>query len=402
MAARTKQRQTRAHAETTRRVAVVTGTRAEFGLLESTLRAMGNHANLEPQLIVTGMHLLRTFGRTVDQIRDAGWRIDAEVPMQRGTDGGAAEAEAVGRGVTGLARAFDRLDPQIVLVLGDRIEAFAAASAAATGRRILAHIHGGDRAPGDLDESLRNAITRLAHVHFVASAEAQARLKRMGEPPGRIHRVGAPGLDDIRRFQFTDRQDPTATTRWLKDQLGVLAESPFAVVLQHARGRAAGQEETTMRHMVQAVERAGLGGVAIYPNTDPGHSGILRVLSELQSKNNWRVVRSLPREHYLRLLSRAAVLIGNSSGGVIETASLGLPTINVGPRQQGRLRCGANVVDCRESPAAMTRALRGILSARRPRPRRSAYGDGRAGERIAARLARLIITPRLRQKLLTY
>ena len=385
-----------------RRVAMVTGTRAEFGVLESVLRAMRERTRLDPRLIVTGMHLLPKFGRTIDQIRDAGWRIDAAVRMQTGRDSPGAEALAVARGVAGIARAVERLKCRIVLVLGDRIEAFAGACAAACGRRVLAHSHGGDRAVGDVDDALRNAITRLAHVHLAASKDAADRLRRMGEAPSRIHRVGAPGLDDIRRFRQAERTDRRRSDRRLRELLGPIADRVFAVVVHHPRGRSCRLEAATCRQIVAAVEQCGLAGVAIFPNSDPGHQGIIDVLTGLRGRAGWRTFRSLVREDYLRLLSRSAVLIGNSSSGVIESASLGVNAVNIGPRQSGRLRCGPNVIEAAETRQAIVRAIRQALRRPRPAASRSVYGEGRAGQRIADVLERLEITPALLQKELTY
>ena len=157
-----------------------------------------------------------------------------------------------------------------------------------------------------------------------------------------------------------------------------------------------------MRNIVAAVEGCGLAGAVIYPNSDPGHEGIIRVIRDLEPKSNWRVFRSLVREDYLRLVYRSAVLVGNSSSGIIESASLGVSAVNIGPRQTGRLRCGPNVLDCGESASTIERAIRRALNRRRPMPGRSVYGDGRASGRIADVLARLIITPALLLKEMAY
>lgn len=383
---------------------MITGTRAEWGLLEPVLSAMRKRRRLDARVIVTGMHLLKKFGSTVNVIREAGWPIAAEVKMQTGRDSVAAEAAVLARGIAGIGAALEAMDAEIVLVLGDRIEAFAGACAAAVGRRVLAHIHGGDQAPGDVDDVLRNAITRLAHVHLAASREAAVRLRKMGEDPKRIHVVGAPGLDDIRVFMAAERKDARATDAWLAKHLGPLAERPYAVVLQHPCGRTAEAEGRTMQHILQAVHRSGLAGVVIYPNSDPGHSGIVREIAALKNDPHWRIFRSLPRQDYLRLLSRAAVLVGNSSGGIIESASLGLYVVNVGPRQHGRLRCGKNVIDVGESTDAIVHGLCRALSEPALRMSRSVsvYGDGRSGERIARVLEGLIITASVRHKSLTF
>ncbi len=387
------------------RVAVVSGTRAEFGLLASPLREMRRRPRLEPRLIAAGMHLLPKFGRTLEHIEQAGFTVDATVSMQSGRDDPCGEALAVGRGVTGLARVFDRLQSQVVVVLGDRIEAFAAAAAAAGARpRGVAHIHGGDRAAGDVDDALRNAITRLAHLHLVASADARRRLLRMGEPPERIHRVGAPGLDDIRVLRAGDRTPGgrAETDRRGRALLGELADRPYVLILQHPCGHGPRREAAIMRAVLQAVSRADLAGVVLYPNSDPGHDGIVAVIRELRDRRRWRVFRSLPREDFIRLALRARAMVGNSSGGLIESASLGLNAVNVGPRQAGRLKCGPGVIDVPETFAGVFSGLCRALQRRRPAGAASVYGDGRAGARIADVLESLIITPAITRKSLTY
>lgn len=350
---------------------------------------------------MTGMHLLAKFGRTADEIRRAGFRIHATVKMQAGLDDPRAEAAAVGRGMAGIANELDRLECDAVLVLGDRIEAFAGAAAASASRRLLVHIHGGDRATGDIDDALRNAITRLAHVHLVASTDAADRLKRMGEEPKRIHRVGAPGLDDIRELHRSiGRKSPL--TPELAEQLGSSGERPYAVVLQHPAALGSKAETQVMRAICEAVEQSELGGVAIYPNSDPGHDGIISVIEHITEKPEWVAFRSLDRETFIRLATNAAVMIGNSSSGIIESATLGINVVNVGERQAGRLRCGPNVLDCGTTQAAIYRTLQQALKRRRPTGTRSVYGDGQAGRRIADVLERLIITPELLRKAVTY
>ncbi len=404
-----------------RRICVVTGTRAEYGLLRTVMRAIDRHPRLELQLIVTGMHLLRRFGHTVDAIRADGWRIDAMVRMQSGRDDAIAEAEAAGRGIQGIARALRRLRSDVVLVTGDRVEAFAGAAAGACARRCVAHIHGGDRAPGDVDDLLRHAITKLAHVHFVATDDAARRVRRLGEEPGRIFRVGAPGLDEIRAIRR-----PSAAR--LREMLGGDV-GDYAMVVQHPWGRPAEQERRDMLATLSAVQAAGLSGVILYPNSDPGHSGIIRAIEEWVSGGGvagsealvsggrtrfpkvkpdpcdrnpvrWFVARSLDRDTYIRLLKGARVLVGNSSSGIIESAAAGVPAVNIGPRQQGRLKCGPSVIDSSPGRAAVLRAIRRALRIR-VRSDKSVYGDGRAGERIAAALARLPLNDAFHRKLIT-
>jgi UDP-N-acetylglucosamine 2-epimerase (non-hydrolysing)/GDP/UDP-N,N'-diacetylbacillosamine 2-epimerase (hydrolysing) len=382
-------------ARTRRNIAVVTGTRAEYGILRTVLGAVDAHPKLRLQLVVTGMHLVRKFGYTVDEIRDDGWRIDARVPMQTHVDNPTAQTHGLARGIAGLGRAFSVLDPDFVVVLGDRIEAFAAASAAVMCRRLLAHIHGGDVATGDIDDSLRHAITKLAHVHFPATQDAAQRIRRLGEDPWRIHTVGAPGMDELRK-QLAKRTTPKF------DAAEYAGDKEYALLLRHPCTRSPTEEEKRTAQLIDAVRAESLEPLIIYPNSDPGNSGIIRAIERAQKQGRARAFRSLPRDLYLSLLQNAEVLVGNSSSGIIESAFLGTPAVNVGLRQTGRLRASPAVIDAADSPSALRLAIR---KARKLRPRagtRTAYGDGRSGPRIARILAATKLTDRLAFKRITY
>lgn len=365
-----------------RRIAVVTGTRAEYGLLTSTMAAIRRQPGLELQVIVCGMHLLPKFGRTVRQIERDGWPIIARVPMQRGDDSPTDQAEGLARGVRGIATALERAKSDVVVVLGDRIEAMAGALAAVTTGRTLAHIHGGDVAPGDFDDALRNAITKLADIHFAASRDAARRIIAMGEDPRHVHVVGAVGLDrlrELRKIALSPPQGGEGKDRWRQ----------CALVIYHAHGRPAAVERRTMTVILDAVRACGLRREIIWPNTDRGSSGVIAAIERHVRKHPTEatVYRSLTRDEYLRRLLSAAVLVGNSSSGVIEAPFAGTPSIDVGDRQKGRLPGGPSVIRVGEDPAAIQRAIRRASSARRSIPKRSVYGDGRAAERIARLLA---------------
>lgn len=374
-----------------RRVAVVTGTRAEYGLLKSPIAAIAAHPRLELQLVVTGMHLLRKFGHTIDDISADGWPIAARVPMQSGRDDATDQAAGLACGVAGIARFIEEARTDIVVVLGDRIEAMAGALAAVTTGRVLAHIHGGDVALGDFDESLRHAITKLAHVHLTATRASMRRVVRMGESPAHVHCVGAPGLDRLREIIA---ETPTRNGR-----------SGVALVVQHAHGRPAEVEERVASTILGVVAEAGLRRWIVYPNSDRGHRGVFRAIERHVAQHpagETRVFRSLRRDDYLRALLAADVLIGNSSSGLIEAPLAGTPTVNVGPRQAGRQPGGSVVVQTTESPRGIGAGLRSALRKRPRRGGRNIYGDGRAGPRIAAILAGLRLRGALLKKRITY
>lgn len=361
-----------------RRVAFVTGTRAEFGLMEQSLRRLRDDPRLDFQLIVTGMHLSRAHGYTVADLKRRGWRVDATVPWRGAT------AEATGAAIAGLARAYAKFKPDVVLVVGDRVEAFAAASAAHLDGRVVAHVHGGDRALGQVDDALRHAISKLSHLHFPATTASGRRLLRLGEDAFRIHVTGTPGLDGLPRR-------PTSPPE------------PFALLLLHPDDADEARQAKQARLLFAAVREAGVGrGVIVFPNNDPGWVGVARVWQGINAAE-WVVHRNLPREAFLSLLGRCAVLVGNSSSGIIEAAGFGARVINVGDRQLGRER-SANVADVPWDRAMLVSAVRAIWNGGAPVRFRgkNGYGGGDAGRRMAELLATVPLDVTLRRKLIRY
>ena len=314
-----------------RKIAVVTGTRAEWGLLRPVCAAIRAERGLALQVVAGGAHLLAP-ARTIDEVRAFAPAL-VEYPMQvAGETGRVADARALGRGIAVLADQFASLAPDIVVVLGDRIEAFAAASAAAIGGIRVAHIHGGDRAEGVADESMRHAITKLAHIHFPASAESAQRILSLGEHAATVHLVGSPALDGLAAIDALD------DARY--DALG----SPEFVVLLHPCGRSDDAEHADAADLLDAALDHGRV-LALAPNSDPGRGGIVRAIAERCGA--LRVAEHLPRAQFVGLLKRPEVkaLVGNSSAGIIEASALGARVVDVGLRQRGRERA-RHVVSC--------------------------------------------------------
>jgi UDP-hydrolysing UDP-N-acetyl-D-glucosamine 2-epimerase len=372
----------------TRRVAIVTGTRAEFGLLRSTIHAVAAHPELECLVVAGGAHLLPP-ARTIDEVRRSlppGATLVAEVPMQApGRVGRDEDAAALGRGVSGFAEVFAGLDPVAVVVLGDRIEALAAASAASVGGRRVVHLHGGDRAEGVADEAMRHAITALSHLHLAATEESGARLRRMGEDPATVHVVGSPAVDGLAAIGPLDDADFEA--------LG----SPRTIVLQHGAGLDAPAEAAWIDAALTAAVEHG-PTLVLSPNADPGSDVVLDHIDAAAATSD-RIVRldHLPREVFVGLLRRIDAIVGNSSAGLIEGAIVGCPAINLGPRQGGRER-PASVTDI-EAPDAevIIRAIDHATTVSRTigHP----YGIPGVGERIADLIARLDTTRPPRKRL---
>ncbi|MCK4872243.1 MAG: UDP-N-acetylglucosamine 2-epimerase (hydrolyzing) [Phycisphaerales bacterium] len=380
----------------TRRIVVVTGTRAEFGLLDPVMRAIEAHNRLTLHVVVAGAHLLSP-GETWCEVADA-HEIAACVAMQEDNRVGRfADAQALGRGVTGFADAFARLLPDIVLVLGDRIEAFAAASAASVGGIAVAHIHGGDRAEGVADEAMRHAITKLAHIHLPATRQSADRIRRMGEPAERVHLVGSPAIDGLDAM-------PALTDGELAS-LGLRADGrPLLVILHHPCGLSPEMERATAGAVFAAV-RSVAGAdrmIVLAPNHDPGRADVLAGLGDVPIR------LGLPRRAFIGLLRRVAssggALVGNSSAGLIEAAAVRCASVTIGPRQRGRER-GENVVTAAESGPASEAAIRvGIDQAlrRNELTGEHPYGDGTAGIRIADILGAVDIGPDVVRKRCAY
>lgn len=378
-----------------RTVAVVTGTRAEFGLLRPVMDAITRHPGLRLRVIAGGAHLLPP-ARTIREVERA-YDIAARVPMQKpGHTGRHADAVALGRGVSGFAHAFATIKPDWVVVLGDRIEALAAASAASVAGIAVCHIHGGDRAEGIADEAMRHAITKLAHLHCAATKTSAARIVRLGEPPARVHVTGSPAIDGLSSIPAMSGAEAAG--------LG----DPRAVILLHPSGLPADQERawafkalTCARELVDPVwnpPRAPMFEhvLILSPNADPGREAITEVWTWAASLGA-RVEQHLSRERFVGLLRRIAqqggALLGNSSAGLIEAAAIGVAVVNFGPRQAGREQ-GRHVLTIpaiveRNGPAER-RAIANLLRrvARDTGRAKHPYGDGRAGERIANLLAR--------------
>lgn len=379
-----------------RRVCVMTGTRAEFGLLVPVMDAVGRSKRLELCVVAAGSHLLGP-ARTIREVR-ARYKVAATVPMQQeGKNGRAEDAAALGRGVLGCARAFAKIKPDWVVVLGDRIEAFAAASAASVAGIGVCHIHGGDRAEGIADEAMRHAITKLSHLHCAATKQSARRIVAMGERREHVHVTGSPAIDGLAKIAPMS----VAQAKRYGD--------PNAVVLLHPSGQ--GEIEETLRAVMAASVAMSVGWrgstekcavLLLDPNNDAGREHIASVWEPISKTEGFDRAHHLPREVFVSLLKRLAArggcMIGNSSAGLIEAAAIGLIVGNIGPRQEGRERAG-NVVELVDGPEDLAKNVRAITARLRSRVQRSqVFGDGRAGARIADLLARTDPGPLLRKQ----
>lgn len=363
-----------------RTLCVATGSRADYGLLRSLLRAIAGDPDLRLQLLVTGMHLAPEFGSTWHDIEADGFAIDARVDMLQAGDTPVATAKSMGQGVIGAADALDRLRPDVLVVLGDRFEMLAVAQAALVLRIPLAHIHGGELSEGAFDESIRHAITKMAQWHFVAAAPYRARVIQMGEAPERVFDVGAPGLDALADMDWLDRAA-------LERDLGLPLQPPLLLVTYHPATLSDVAPTEAMDELLLALEAFPEATVLLtYPNADAGGRLLIERIERFAraAPGRRRAFASLGQRRYLSLMRIADAVVGNSSSGLTEAPALKVATVNIGDRQQGRLRA-SSVIDTPERRADIEAGIRRALSPgfRAGLPAtRSAYGQGRAGERI--------------------
>ncbi len=363
------------------RVAVVTGTRAEYGLLAPVIARLSKDRAFDCRVIVTGAHLDRSRGYTVRELLADGVRIAARVPLRQRGDDGAAVASAISQAVAGLSRAYARLRPDLVVLLGDRFEAFAAAAAALPLRIPVAHLHGGERTEGVWDESLRHAITKLSHLHFAAAPAYGRRLRRLGEDPKRIFVVGSPAVDRVRSLPRLSRAE-------LSRSLRLDLRAPVVVATFHPETLAADRGLASCRAMLAALAKARATVVLTAPNADAGGRAIRAELAAFVKKSGGRAALfdSLGQKRYYSLLAAADAMVGNSSSGILEAPYFGLPVVNLGSRQDGRERLGPAIEVSRPTPASVGAALARAL---RPASRKAARRAVPAGSPSAAIAAAL-------------
>jgi len=376
-------------------VAVFTGNLTEYGLQFPILRAIEKHPDLEYRLLVSGAHLDPNFGSTLEEIRNDGFRIDAEIKIEMDAASLFATAQAIGSGVLAISRVLDAIRPDIMVVYADRFEGFAAVIAATQMNIPTAHIEGGDLTEGGaLDDSVRHAMTKLAHLHFTTNEQASNRILGMGEEPWRVHTVGFPAIDLISEGSF-------ATNMEVTEQLGLDLSRPILLFTQHSVSTEFERAAEQVQPSIDAIKRLadeGIQTVLTYPNNDAGGHAIISVLDAFGSMDykNTQVKRSLGRYLYHGVLALArnpdikVTCLCNSSSGLKETPAFGCPTVNIGSRQEGRLR-GENVLDAgyssNEIYDQIKRSLFDENFRKLCREAKNPYWIGEAGPKVAEVLA---------------
>ncbi|KRA55358.1 UDP-N-acetylglucosamine 2-epimerase [Devosia sp. Root635] len=355
-----------------RRICYITGTRADFGLMRSTLQLIAQSDLLDLSILATAMHLSHLHGDTLGEIGGDGLPQPLIVPIEQGAPSGALMARNVGQMIEHFVGSFEELRPDIVLLLGDRGEMLAGAIAALHLNIHIAHIHGGERS-GTVDEPVRHAISKMSHMHLVASEESADRLRKMGERASDIHVVGAPGLDGLVDLATDDR-------RSLARELGFDPNRPVALFVLHPVVQEAHLAGVQAQMALNALAETDLQVVALRANSDAGGDIVNTVLERAASQDKIILRAHMKRGSFVSTMKAADLMIGNSSSGIIEAATFSTPVVNLGLRQNLRQR-NHNVVDASFTPESIRAAIRRALKIGR-QPAENVYGDGRAAERI--------------------
>ena len=379
-----------------KKVCIVTGSRAEYGLLRWVIKGLHLSQSCELQIVVTGMHLSREFGETWKEIERDGNTINWKVEMLLGSDSAVGITKSIGVGMTGFADAFGHLTPDLVVILGDRFEMLSAATAAMIANLPIAHLHGGELTEGLYDDPIRHAITKMAHLHFTAAEQYRNRVIQMGEDPSRVWCVGGFGLDNVEKARRMSRSE-------VESSLGMSLGETSLLITFHPETTTGIEPSDQLVELLAALDGLQAQLVFTMPNADTDSRALFAMIEEFVARYPERSCAhvSLGQDLYLSALAEVDAVVGNSSSGLIEAPAFFKGTVNIGERQGGRLRA-ASVVDCIAERGAIARAIAQVLS---PEFRvaiadlKNPYGDGGASARTVAIIENwLADTTRVRPK----
>ncbi len=359
-----------------RTICVVTGARSEYGLMRWPMQEFACDPRFNLQIVVTASHLDQAYGMTYREIEADGFSIDAKVPCKFGTRTDVDLIKAVGEMTAGFAETFANLRPDLLLIMGDRYELLAVCTACVLMNLPIGHVSGGEITEGAIDEQIRHAVTKMAHLHFVANETYANRVKQMGEEVWRICVSGEPGLDNLRR-------SPLMASAELERSLRLDLSKPTALVTYHPETLDRERTRARVEALLQALDEARLQYVLTYPNADPGSEIIIEAFTNFLNRYEGEAVlfKNLGHRQYLSTLKAVTMMIGNTSSGLYEAPSLNLPVVNVGSRQDGRMRA-ANVIDVNGDTKSILKGISKALAYDRSGECVNYYGDGRSSERI--------------------
>ncbi len=379
-------------------ICVFTGTRAEYGILKPVISAINDHSEMNLSLIVTGMHLSKEFGYTINEIKKDGFTICASFEMNPKNDTGFSMALSIGEGIKGTAKALKTNKPDLLIILGDRIEALSACVASVFMNIPVVHFSGGDTTKGSIDESTRHAITKFAHIHFPATQESAERILKMGEDQWRIFPVGEPSLDTILNMKYITQNEYEA-------KFNVDLSKPLIIMIQHPVTTEPDQVIAQIKPTINAIKKLKFQTIIIYPNSDAGGREIIKEIEVLEDQPYIKIYKNLIRDDFLNTLKYASVMIGNSSSGITEAPSFKLPVINIGTRQEGRQR-STNIIDVQYNEEEIISAIKKALFDKNFKNLVNncinPYGDGNSSKRVVEILTKLKFDNNLLKKQITY
>jgi len=379
-----------------RKIAITTGTRSEYGILRPLLKEISKSKKLELCLIVAGMHLSKKFGMTINEIKNDGFSIYAKINMVPKGNTPFHMAQSLGMGIIQFSKIFQKLQPDINLILGDRDEPFASAIAASHMNIVNAHIHGGEVSSG-FDEYIRHSITKLSNIHFAVSKKSQKRIIKLGENPKNVFYTGSPSIDEVLHGKKSSK-------KVLEKKYNFKINGDEILFLYHPVTTQFGESKKQIISILEGIIKLKKTTLAIAPNSDAGNKEIFNYLEKFSKKYDFiKLYPSIPRQDYLGFLQNFGVLIGNSSSGLIEGSYFDIPVINLGIRQNGRER-GKNVIDVKKiSSILIFKVLQNALKHRKKIIiKNNVYGNGNASKKITYILENIKLNDTLFEKQLSY
>ena len=379
-----------------RKIVVTTGARSEYGILRPVLLDIKKSKKLDLCLIVSGMHLSKKHGLTINEIKKDGFKIYKTVQMTPTGDSSYHMSKSLGEGIIKFSEIFRKIKPDINLILGDRDEVFASALAASHMNIPNAHIHGGDKSKAGIDEYNRHAITKISNIHFTATKKSTLRVKKMGENPRYVFHTGSPSIDEIVNQSISNKKT-------LEKKYKVCFSGDEIILVFHPVTTEIEKTQYDITNLLNSVSKFKREVIAIAPNSDAGGQIIFNALQEY-SKNHhfFQLYKSIPRKDYLGMLKYGGMLIGNSSSGIIEASYFNIPVVNVGIRQEGR-EAGNNVINTNNTPDSIITGIKKAFALKNKKFRMNKiYGNGKSSEKIISVLENITIDKRLIQKQIQY
>ena len=380
-----------------RKICVITGTRADYGILVPVMKAIRSSRSLKLYVVATYMHLMKEFGYTLKEIKKDGFKICAKLNIANKKDTVDSVAFSVGKAVSSFTRIFKKIKPDLIVVLGDRGEMLAAAISANYMNIPVAHIHGGEIS-GHVDGVVRHAITKLSHIHFASTKKAKWRILGLGEESWRVFAVGAPSLDRIFKDRLPSRNEILTKYSLAKDE-------SFALLVHHPDSSECNEPTASIKNILQVLSELRMQTIVIFPNADAGGRRMIKEIKKFEKYPFIKAFKSVGHMNYLGLLKFSSILIGNSSSGIIEAPSFKRPVVNIGKRQKGRER-SVNVIDVPNKKKAIRKAILMALNNRKFQRRlkkcKNRYGDGKAAKRIVKVLSRIKLDQNLVDKRITF